>query len=404
VVAECPYNGWVDEVELCILWNQVQGLQATTQELIILVQQLLAAGRRKREVLTTPSNYVNMSTDEQDTILVLIEVYTCLYECCQTRECNETLIEEMSGKVYQQNQKLKVAYTNMTLHYSESQQYFFDKIGELDSGCTNITDIPGIPGTTTTTTITTTAAPTTTAAVVTTDGCCPEYANTDPIICPILCQLIYGRRLLMRAADDDPLIDIDESEPDDEIVEMMTSVYIFLETRLKCFPEVVRVELPKERARIEEIYTEVSKIKPYVHIQSSYNKFNLIQEKLLGLLEEAKQDIDKSEDFKGDENSSDIVLGCICVIVSPIDKQFSPVKEKHCNSLEEKNVEDNIELVATTYNNEKSGIDVDENKLKKVYLELEQASDCGMIKKKHHDAFHNMLLQHHYKQHHMIKK
>ena len=104
-------------------------------------------------------------------------------------------------------------------------------------GCTNITDIPGIPGTTTTATVTTTAAPTTTAAVVTTDGCCPEYANTDPIICPILCQLIYGRRLLMRAADDDPLIEIDESEPDDEIVEMMTSVYIFLETRLKCFPE-----------------------------------------------------------------------------------------------------------------------------------------------------------------------
>ena len=50
------------------------------------------------------------------------------------------------------------------------------------------------------------------------------------------------------------------------------------------------------------------------------------------------------------------------------------------------------------------GIDVDENKLKEVYLELEQASDCGKIKKKHHDTFHNMLLQHHYKQHHMTKK
>ena len=134
-MAECPYNGWVDEVELCVLWNQVQGLQATTQELIILVQQLLAAGgRRKREDLTTPANYVNMSTDEQETILVLIEVYTCLYECCQTRDCNETYIQEMSSKVYQQNQKLKIAYTNMTSAYIDGQQYFFDKIEELDSG------------------------------------------------------------------------------------------------------------------------------------------------------------------------------------------------------------------------------------------------------------------------------
>ena len=110
-------------------------------------------------------------------------------------------------------------------------------------GCTNVTGIPGIPETTTTTlststtttTVTTTAPPTTAGA--TTNGCCPEYANTDPIICPILCQLIYGRRLLVRAADEDPNIDTVKSEPDDEIVEMMTNVYIFLETRLKCFPE-----------------------------------------------------------------------------------------------------------------------------------------------------------------------
>ena len=178
---------------------------------------MLAQGRRKkRELPTTPATYTDMSVVEQDTITCLIDAFAVVNDCCHTQVCNGTNIETIAAHVGQQNSKLRAAGLSMSLAYIDGQQYFFDMVKQLETECTNTT-IPAWALTTSTTT----EAPTTSA-------CCPEYAHTDPVVCPILCILIHGRK--KRSV-------IEDINPEASVTNMMTDVFIFLETRLKCFPE-----------------------------------------------------------------------------------------------------------------------------------------------------------------------
>jgi len=356
---------------------------------------MLAAGRRKKRALvTTPATYTNMSIAEQEAITCLIDAYSIIHECCQTQECNETHILTIAGQVGSVNSKLKAAGTAMTLAYIDGQQYFFDMISELDISCTNTT-IPALAftsssavvSTTTTSTTSTTTSSSTTSIDSTASACCPEYQHTDPIVCPILCQLIYGRRLKRSAVED--------IGSNSDVTVMMTDVFIFLETRLKCFSEGARMDTLNEQAKLTEIYTEVAKVKPYLYANSTDMIFNLVQGKLLGLLEEAKGQLVTSDNFKGEENTNDVILGCMCIIISPVDQQFSPVKEDACDTLKEQDIEEMVELVAESYKMNKRGLEVDEKSLKATYLELEKASDCRMISQQQHDLFNHILKQHH---------
>jgi len=179
------------------------------------------------------------------------------------------------------------------------------------------------------------------------------------------------------------------------VTNMMTDVFIFLETRLKCFPEDERLNTPEEQERLNEIQDEVAKIKPYLYTSSSDASFKFIQRKLRGLLQEAKGQLETKDNFKGEENTKDVILGCMCIIISPVDKQFSSVQEDTCSDLTEENVQDMVQHVTVSYSMNKKGFEVDEKALQATYLGLEMASDCGKISQQQHDRFLVILKQHH---------
>jgi len=378
----CPYNGWVDEIELCTLWNQVQGLNANVGELITLVNNLLAlnGGGRFKRGLTTPSSYPNMTTTEQGVIRALVDAYNAIYECCKSQSCDKVVALEVAIRIGNLNLELWAAQ-NLSASFINSQQYFFEKIGELDSNCTGVTiDHQSIE------TMTSTFTTNTTTKVSTPDLCCPEYSHTDPIVCPILCQLILTR--VKRANSEDNFISTLN------VISTIKDVYIFLETRLKCFSEERRLELSfYESKKLTKIHEEVYNIKPYLQSEkyAENTEYVKVKRKLLALLDEAKKPITRLSDFVGEEKFNDIVLGCMCLIISPVNRQFSADGEKSCSISDEK-IEENLEMVAESYKMTKQGISLNSDMLKDLYFNVEKSKDCGMITESHKNHFYQILL------------
>jgi len=175
-------------------------------------------------------------------------------------------------------------------------------------------------------------------------------------------------------------------------------VYIFLETRLKCFSEERRLQLSNsETEKVTKINDEVLNLKPYLqsYKHSKSTEYVKVKRKLLALLEEAKNPITTlSSDFVGEETFNDIVLGCMCIIISPVKSQFSADGEKNCNMSDEK-LQENVNMVAESYEMTKQGLSLNNNMLEELYFDVEKAKDCGMITETHQNYFHQMLVDGH---------
>merc|ERR1719285_549366 len=190
------------------------------------------------------------------------------------------------------------------------------------------------------------------------------------------------------------MIDHQDEPSTESVIAMMKDVYIFLETRLKCFSEETRVtSLESETDRITEIYDEVAKIGPYLfrNINVNNEEYAKIERKLLALLEEAK--LPKKEvknEVNGEEKLDDVLLGCVCIITSPIDQQFSAEKEDECEMNGAK-VEQNIKMVAQSYIMAQHGVSLKRDMMEDLYLDLERSHDCGKITKNHQNQFHQIL-------------
>jgi len=214
----CPYNGWVDEIELCKLWNQVQSLSTTVDTLISLVNALLL-GKRSKRSLSLPGNYQNMTTTEQETLVALIDAYNAIFPCCfPATDCNELVIDEVSARISSLNTQLEAAGTLSQAFIAEYSTYT-GQITELDETC----------GRTPSTTVSTeTTATTVTTTVTTTESvCCPEYSSLEPEVCALLCALVFGRR---RRSE----LSIDSAVSTESSTVAMEEAYILLFTRLRC--------------------------------------------------------------------------------------------------------------------------------------------------------------------------
>ena len=132
----------------------------------------------------------------------------------------------------------------------DSYSIYASIIGELDNNCSSLaySSTPAIsdstsssissstksPSTSTSFQSTSSHIPTTStlASTTTADECCPEYSQSDPAVCKLLCQLFARRKR-------EALEFMPEHTNKSTVVAAMKDVYVFLYTRLTCFNEGV---------------------------------------------------------------------------------------------------------------------------------------------------------------------
>ena len=94
--AVCPNSSWNDSSELCKLWAQIQTLSATVNALT----GSAANGKRSRRSLTSQANYQDMTSDEQETIVALIDAYKAIIPCCYpSMDCNGVAIKDVFSRI-----------------------------------------------------------------------------------------------------------------------------------------------------------------------------------------------------------------------------------------------------------------------------------------------------------------
>ena len=188
------------------MWNQVQSLSGSVQDLIILVQQVLAAGRFIRSdnddrvllpfvtTTTTVAAPQQMTALESECITAMNQAYDAIYPCCKpSKDCNETFINSTAYFVGSFQAQLE-SVGNITEVFNDTYWIIAAKIGELDENCESMSMATAAS----TTPSTTVAAPTvaeettSTTAVSTTSttayACCPEYEDKHD--CEALCALV----------------------------------------------------------------------------------------------------------------------------------------------------------------------------------------------------------------------
>jgi hypothetical protein len=238
----CPYIGWVDEVELCILWNQVQGLSGSITTLIALVEQVIAAGngRLRRDVgnglapllsitssPTTPDPHGPMTTLETNIIAALTESKDAISPCCYPpNNCDDSIINSTAALIGDYHQQI-INTNSITLSFYNA----------YTAGCSQLTTLDNTCGDPIPPTSTTTPVPTTT--ITTPSDCCPEFpAQHD---CKELCALagqignleenlaaiiaaLQGSRLRMRHARSAPDLYIEGN-----LLENLKEAYVLIE-------------------------------------------------------------------------------------------------------------------------------------------------------------------------------
>ena len=252
----------MDEVELCILWNQVQGLSSSVDTLIILVGQILAAGggvggRAKRQFenglvpIITATTATPMTALESNIITAMDQAHDAITPCCYpSTDCDENLLSTLSNQIGDYHQQ--IVNTNITQSFYNEYTNQAARLKVLDDTCPDPNPPPGSSSpsasaaspsgsssavvTTTTTATTTTTITTTTTAIV---QCCPEFiANHD---CAELCALanqigdlenslaaiiaaLTGGRLRMRRARSAP-----DPEIEGDILESLKEAYVVIQ-------------------------------------------------------------------------------------------------------------------------------------------------------------------------------
>jgi hypothetical protein len=177
----CPYIGWIDEEELCLLWNQIQNMNTVCNSLI--------AGNTGRRVRHVDSllPFVNMTQLEYEVINAYKQAYSAILPCCfPAQDCDEAALLGNTSAVGNYEAQLE-AHGHVSQHFGGNFTVQEARLAYLDANCGNVpTQAPTTPSYTS-------AGPTTPVA------CCPEFP--DPATCVELCavvssveNIIFGRR------------------------------------------------------------------------------------------------------------------------------------------------------------------------------------------------------------------
>jgi len=198
--------GWVDEVELCKLWNQIQSLDDTVDTLVVLVNQLIALqiGRRRiRELLpfvnstntTTTITPLPMTSLEVEVIAATKQTYNTISPCCfPKQDCNETAINNMAVIIGSYQTQLETE-GNITQTFKDEFDIQKRKLLYLDSKCGNPTESTETQTITTesleTQTVTTESLATQTVTTeslatktITTESLATQTTTTEYVCCP----------------------------------------------------------------------------------------------------------------------------------------------------------------------------------------------------------------------------
>jgi len=203
-------------------------------------------------------------------------------------------------------------------------------------------------------------------------------------VCALLCALLRGGTGRKREAN---------TENVDEITLLMKDVYVFLYTRITCFSEELKLETETEEvARLEDIKQEIITVKKYLYAdpRDMGPAFELIQSKILLLLEEAKSAHTYSNPAVQDHlnQTSDVLLGCICLILSTDEDQGLSDPEEDCG---ENTADADIYLLIAMYSDNQKGGDVDQEEAEDLFLSLQQSKTCNFISSGNRQQIDDML-------------